>query len=247
MIQTDSSARASAALSGKTESLETAVERVFPELLSLSIPEQARLFQSANRLSLPADTILLKEGDACPAFIILLEGAVRVYQHADDGREITLYRLHPGDICVMSLNSLMHNQPFRGTARAESPVRALALPRQTFLDLMAHSELFRIHILASVSDHFCDMLSLVQEMVFNKLDTRLACLLGSLFEKNQGSSVKVTHQELANELGTTREVVSRLLKGLERQGCIRLSRGRISLASENSPRWFDHLRGTSSE
>ena len=89
---------------------------------------------------------------------------------------------------------------------------------------------------------FNKTLLLMEDLVFNKLESRLACLLGGMFEASSGGVIKATHQELANELGTTREVVSRILKSLEQQGCLILSRGKISLSAENSPNWFQQNR-----
>jgi CRP/FNR family transcriptional regulator len=203
------------------------------------------LLVQASAINVPADTIILKPDTVCGGFIILLEGTVRVYQNASDGREITLYRTEPGGVCIMSLNSLLKNKNFNAVARAETPIRAISLTRRQFMNLLGKDEAFTMRVLSSITDHFSKTLVLMEELVFSRLESRLACLLGSLFEANGGVAVKATHQELANELGSTREVVSRILKNLEQQGCIVLARGKISLSADNSATWFEKYRSLS--
>jgi len=215
---------------------------VYPELAADSAPAWLALLDAAQRIRVPAGAVLLKPGEACGGFLLLLSGSVRVFQSAADGRELTLYRITPGDICVMSLNSLMHQRPFAAEARAESEVEALMLSPAQLQQALQSSTAFRDHVLARLSDRFCDMLTVVEDTAFKRLDVRLACLLGSLFERAGGESINVTHQELARELGTTREVVSRMLKEFERQECIVLARGRIHVASPDGLRWLDRPR-----
>ena len=213
-------------------------EHAYPQLAHVKEESWAAILTAARFIKVPANQNLLEQLDLCQGFLLLLQGGVRVFQYAEDGRELTLYRLEPGDICIKSLNSLMTQKPFGAIARTETEVHALALSPAQFHDAMNLSEGFRTHILVKMSSRYCDMLNLVQDTVFKRLDMRLACLLGSLFEKSKGDTITITHQELAKELGTTREVVSRLLKEMERQDCIHLSRGRIQIASEDGLRWF---------
>ena len=213
-------------------------EHAYPQLAHVDEERWSSILVSSRYLKVPANQVLLEEGDLCQGFLLLLKGGVRVFQYAEDGRELTLYRLEPGDICIKSLNSLMTKMPFGAIAKTETEVQALALSPDQFHDAMSLSEGFRSHILVKMSSRYCDMLNLVQDTVFKRLDMRLACLLGRLFEKSKGDTISITHQELAKELGTTREVVSRLLKEMERQNCIHLSRGKIQIASEDGLRWF---------
>lgn len=214
------------------------------------IPEAAQweprqvdeLLARSASINLPSDTVLMESSTVCNSFMILLEGSVRVYQNASDGREITLYRIKPGDICVMSLNSLLKGHAFNAVARTETPINAISLSKNRFLALITEHESFAVRVMGSLTSQFCKTLTLMEDLVFNRLESRLACLLGSMFEVNSGGAIKSTHQELANELGTTREVVSRILKNLEQQGCLKLSRGKISLAAENSAAWFSRHR-----
>lgn len=219
-----------------------ALFNTLPESRDWDAKDVEELLVSATAINVPADTIILKPDTVCGGFIILLEGTVRVYQNASDGREFTLYRTEPGGVCIMSLNSLLKNKQFSAVARAETPIRAISLTRRQFLNLLARDEVFATRVLTSITDHFSKTLVLMEELVFSRLESRLACLLGSLFEANGGVAIKATHQELANEVGSTREVVSRILKNLEQQGCIVLARGKISLSADNSASWFQKYK-----
>jgi len=222
-----------------------ALHNTLPESRDWDVKDVDELLAQASAINVPADTIILKPDTVCGGFIILLEGTVRVYQNASDGREITLYRTEPGGVCIMSLNSLLKNKRFNAVARAETPIRAISLTRRQFMNLLSRDEAFATRVLSSITDHFSKTLVLMEELVFSRLESRLACLLGSLFEANGGVAIKATHQELANELGSTREVVSRILKNLEQQGCIELARGKISLSADNSATWFEKYRSLS--
>jgi CRP/FNR family transcriptional regulator len=181
-----------------------------------------------------ADKILATAGSRCTGFMLLLDGTVRIYQDAVDGREMTLYRISKGDICLMSLNSLLHDKPFRANAKSETGVRMLMISAEDFHAAMGASNIFRKIILTSLVDTVCVMVQSCYDTAFESLDMRLACLLGRLFERAGTETLNVTHQVLAQELGTSREVISRLLKKLEQQECIVLKRGQILLGDNKN-------------
>lgn len=214
----------------------------YPDLAKLTDSVWLSIIQSAKYMEVPPGVVLLEQGEVCNGFLLLLTGGVRVFQYAPDGREITLYRLEPGDICIKSMNSLLHKRPFTATAETETETEttALVLSPNDFFSALRESEQFSLHIMTKMTDRFCDVLTIVEDSVFKRLDMRLACLLGHLFEKEKTDTLKITHQELAMELGTTREVVSRVLKEMERQDCVKLSRGRIRIASTEGLKWFQH-------
>lgn len=205
---------------------------LYPELESENHPEWMAIIDRAQLAEAPAKTLLAAAGSQCTGFMLLLDGTVRIYQDADDGREMTLYRIQHGDICLMSLNSLLHNKPFKANAKSETNVRMLMINAKDFHAAMGVSESFRTIILTSLVDTVCTMVQSCYDTAFESLDIRLACLLGRLFERAGSTALSVTHQELSQELGTSREVISRLLKKLEQQECIVLKRGQI-LMGEN--------------
>jgi len=213
--------------------------QAYPEFSSIQSPDWDVIMQRVRRKQIPSDTVLMDQGVCCSHFLLLTDGTIRVYQPAEDGREVTLYRISTGGLFMLSLNSLLHQRPFMAIAKAESDVTLHTLTHSDFRLAMHSSEIFRELVLKKVTDRFFDMAHLVEETVFHNLDMRLACLLGHLFERNHGPVLNITHENIAHELGTTREVISRLLKEFEHKGCIRLSRGKIHIASPEGLRWFD--------
>jgi len=214
------------------------ISRVYPDLANPQKPECVELLARSPISLFPPGSLLVQANDTCRNFILLLEGHIRIYQMAEDGREITLYRIQPGDICLMSLNSLLNNKPLNASARCETEVRGLVLKQADFHRAMAISDNFRNLVLKSLTASVCELTDSFYDMAFQRLDVRLACLLGRLFERADSKTIKVTHQALAQELGTTREVVSRLLKQFEQQNCIALARGRITINNKSSLEWF---------
>lgn len=194
---------------------------------------------SASKPSrIPAGTHLFRESDRCNCFMWLLEGTVRVYKHSREGREITLYRVSPGDLCVLSLQSLLMGDGFPAEADADTEVLGISLSQADFDIAVDESREFRRYLLKNLTQRLADIVQLVSEVTFNRLDLRLACLMGRLFEHSNGEPLKITHVQLARELGTTREVISRILKEFEKQEYIRLTRGAIQLVSRENFSWF---------
>ena len=211
---------------------------IYPELGKIDDPIWHETITLAKAMTVEADTTLFSGTATCNNFMLILEGIIRIYQTAPDGREITLYRVEAGDLCVLSLNSLLKKKSFNAIAVTESPVKALALSSDNFKNMMNSSQMFREYVVNILTDRLCETIYMVQDTAFNHLNMRLACMLGSLFERNKGNPLKVTHQEIAFELGTTREVISRILKDFEKQNCVTLSRGQIKLASADGLKWF---------
>jgi CRP/FNR family transcriptional regulator len=183
---------------------------------------------------------MFREQDPCQKFIWLLSGEVRIYKHSSDGREVTLYRVEAGDLCVLSLNALLGSRSYPAEAVAESEISGLMMQGDVFLKGINDSESFRTCVIKTLTERLHETMSLVSDIAFQRIDLRLACLLGQRFERSRGESLTVTHSELAMELGTTRETISRTLKEFEHQQCVRLSRGRIELVSQQGLDWFTH-------
>jgi len=206
--------------------------KLYPQLADEQAAEWLTILNNTQMMDAPADTALATVGSNCTNFMLLLDGEVRIYQDDENGREMTLYRISPGGVCLMSLNSLIHDRPFRANAKSETDISMILFSADEFHKAMKVSDAFRILILSSLVDTVCTMVQSFYDTAFEPLDMRLACLLGRLFERAGSDSLDITHQELSQELGTTREVISRLLKKLEQQECIVLKRGKI-LVGEN--------------
>lgn len=209
------------------EFVEKELEENYPLLTHKNDNVWQDIVNQANIISLPAGISLLQPDSPCMQFMLLLKGSVRIYQQTANDREATLYRIHGGDLCVLSVNGLIQKKDFGAFAKTDTIITALTFSRELFMDAMAKSADFREFILLNLTDRFNDVLGLMEEIVFENLDTRLICLLARLSRKNDNDTLRITHQELARELGSSREVISRLLKGIEKQGCIKLGRGVI--------------------
>lgn len=196
------------------------------------------LLSEAQIAEIPAGTILFHEASPCKNFMWLLEGSVRVFRISEEGREVTVYRVSPGELCLLSLNSLLGNGCYPASAKSEIYTRGMMISAQQFHDLMDSSRGFRNYVLQALVERLSDVISLASDVTFRRLDLRLACLLGQQFERSRGMPLKITHAEIACELGTSREVISRILKEFERQQCISLNRGLIHLVSQDGLNWF---------
>ncbi len=203
----------------------------YPALLGQADDPCWDMLASGQLMSAPAGAILFDESSRCREFMLILKGQVRVFRHSRDGREVTLYRVKPGGLCFHSLNALLHGEPYPAVAQAEEDVHGLRISHGAFHEALARSTGFRNYVLQTMTERMASLIDLVSGVVFDRLELRLACWLGQQFERATGRPLRITHQQIAHELGSTREVVSRLLKEFERQGCIRLGRGTIHLVS----------------
>lgn len=181
---------------------------------------------AARRVSLPAGARAFEAGQPCSAFLIVTSGRVRVQLTAENGREIVLYRIERGETCVHTTSCILGSEPYGAEAVCETAVEAIALPTATFRTLLDSSAAFREAILSAYAARVGDLVLTIEETLFQRVDARLAALLA---ERARDGVVATTHQALAVELGSAREVVSRILKRFERAGAIALARGAIEI------------------
>lgn len=198
----------------------------FPPLSALDA-EEARLLNAGARLvSIPVGTVLFRDGMPCEAYVLVRSGAVRVQKVGASGREIVLYRVEAGQACLLSTTCLLAGVDYAAEAVAETDVEAVLVPAATFHALVARSESFRAFVFSTYANRLADLMLLIEEVAFGRIDMRLA---GWLATHARDGAIQATHQDIAVELGTAREVVSRQLKDFERRGWVRLHRGRIVL------------------
>ena len=209
-------------------------ETAFPALRNITDPVWLDALQSAKEQIMPPKTVVIRKDDPCRNFLLVTKGTIRVYQSTEAGREHILYRTQAGEICILTLQNLMAGTPYSAEAMTEDEVRVIGIPAEYFQRALAQSDEFRNLILSTLSQRLNDMMQLVEQVTFQGLDLRLACMLGQLFGQRDTNAIQITHQELASALGTTREVISRLLKEFERMGCIELRRGEIELLSSEA-------------
>ncbi len=203
----------------------------YPYLSKIDDPVWDQVISDARVMNIPRNTEIYNVSSRCENFVLLLEGSVRVYYPAPDGREITMYRITPGDLCVLSLTSMLNNRNYTVVAKTESDVTAMAITETQFREVMDQSEKFRDYVMTTLSERLCDLICLVQDTVFQNLHVRIACVLDKMFRRTNSVHINTTHQSLAHEIGTTREVISRILKEFEKENYIKISRGTIEITS----------------
>ncbi len=188
----------------------------------------ARDFQQAAYYTrIPAGKDIFIEGDAVQGIALLLSGNVRVYKIGENGREITLYRFGLGESCILTANAILSQQTFPAVALVESEVEAIMIPADIFREWMRKYEEWRTFLFDLLSQRLASTMAIVDEVVFHRMDARVAALL--LRRSDQGSIIQITHQEVAAELGTSREVISRILEGFESAGLIASARGQVEI------------------
>ena len=197
---------------------------LYPVLAQVDPAElRAVLATEARRVLAPAGALLFQEGAACQGFPMVLRGAVRVARGSPGGRSLEMYRVTPGELCVVSTSCLFGQLPLQAHGAALEPTELVLLTPAGF-NRLARDEGFRLFVFGIFAERLADLMSLAEAVAFQKLDQRLAqALLG------RGAVLAATHQALADELGTVREIVTRLLKRFERAGWVRLGRERIEL------------------
>jgi len=205
-------------------SLEETLSRQFPALAALPAPLASEALRQALPINAPAGAILFDAGIACQALPLVLSGSIRVSKRAESGREIRLYSVNPGELCIVTVSCLLGASAYPATGIAESEVSALALPRPLFMRLIAEHPPFRDVVFGLFADRLTGLMTLVEEVAFHKLDQRIAAWLLA-----RGPIILASHQVIAQELGSVREIVSRLLKQFEEQNFVRLGRERIEL------------------
>ena len=198
-------------------------------LSSMDEAARARLVREARTFTVPAATTLFRPGEACSQYLVVLNGAMRVSMTGETGREILLYRVTPGQTCVLTTLALISGAPYEAEGRTEREVKALALPAMTFDALLVDSAAFRRFVFSAFATRITDLMHLLRQVAFARLDARLAAFL--LHHAGADGTLRMTHQEIAAELGASREAVSRLLKGFEQQGHLELARGRVRIAN----------------
>lgn len=210
---------------------------LYPALRSLAADELAAACRPEALLRLPAGARIFAEREACRGFPLLLSGTIKVVKSAPSGREMLLYRVEPGGSCIITSSCLLGHAPYSARGIAETPLELLILPAALFEKLLAEHAAFRAFVFHLFAERIAELMQLVEEVAFHRLDQRLAKLLLGKSEGGAGT-LHATHQALADELGSVREIVSRLLKGFAAQGLVALGREQIAVLDRDALRQF---------
>ncbi len=183
-----------------------------------------RVLAESTLLHLSAGEEVFAETGPCTHFPLVLDGTIRVRKLSPHGKELLLYRVEPGESCILTSSCLLGARDYTASAIAETDLRVLAIPRSLFLKLLDNVPAFRTEVFELFAARMTELMSLVDAVAFQRLDQRLARrLLG------HGRLLETSHQRLVQELGTVREIISRLLGEFAQRGALQLGRGRIEI------------------
>jgi CRP/FNR family transcriptional regulator len=206
----------------QTETTRSVLLARFPVFAELPAARLDELLAAAALRHARAGSVLFEPNLPCEGFPLVLEGSVRVAKTSPSGREIVLYRVSPGEACILSGSCLLSDTHYAAQGIAESDVTLLRIPPQLFQQLILQHPPFRRFVFDMYGARLAEVMELIEEVAFRKLDTRLARLL-----IQRGPVVNATHQNLADELGSVRVFISRLLRNFEERGWVRLERERV--------------------
>ena len=181
--------------------------------------------------SFPADTIIINEDSYIKSIPIVLKGSIRVMRTDDDGKEILLYYIRPGESCIMSFLGGIHHETSKVKAIAEEDVEILMIPLEKASEWIKEYPEWTDFIFKLYHKRFEELLGVVNAVAFQKLDTRLLQLLEQKASLHNNKEIAITHQQLADEMGTSREAVSRILKQMENSNLIKLGRNKIIIGN----------------
>jgi len=208
----------------------------FPGLRGLDKAIRELLARHSQIIAVPEGTVIFGPGKAPDSLLLLLEGTVRVQQLGENGREIVLYRVQAGESCVLTTACLLAYEDYCAEGLAEADIQAVAIPRAVFDDLIARSAIFRRFVFTAYAKRITDLFVVIEEVAFKRVDLRLAQKLLEL--AGASDRVQLTHHQLAVELGTAREVISRQLHEFQRRGWVHGARGEVALTDIQALRDF---------
>lgn len=204
----------------------------YPALAGLPPEQFDGLLNELTAMRFPTGAEVFVERQPCWGFPLVAEGRLKVVKLASNGRELMLYRVQPGGSCIITSSCLLGHTDYNARGIAETDLTLRLIPAETFRRLMAEHVPFRDFVFNLLADRISELMQLVEEVAFTRLDQRLARLLVA----HQGDELRVTHQQLADDLGSVREIVSRLLKGFAVQGLVSLGREHLTIVNRDELR-----------
>ena len=191
--------------------------------------------QEVSTIQVPAGVSVCQSGDHCESLVIILQGQVKVFRPAASGRSVTLYHVGNHESCILTASCILNDSPFPAFAETMTDVEALSIPPHKVKQWLLEEPLWQQYILGLLSQRMAELIELVNALAFQALDVRLAdWLLAQSALYPEKSQLNTTHQLIAEDLASSREVISRLLKEFETDGMIKLGRGIIAILDQNA-------------
>ena len=197
----------------------------------LSIPDVFAFLPSdrVHRMDLSVGTYVFRENEGCGRIGFVLSGSIRVFKEHDTGKSITLYRIGAGDTCILSMSCALSNPIHQASAIVEEEATVLTISTEDFRALMDTSNEARDYVFSMFATRLTDVMILIEEIVFRRMDERLAGILIDHAARHHTSTINATHEKLAEEAGTAREVITRILRDFAARGWVELQRGSITI------------------
>jgi len=218
-----------------SEKQQTELLAAFPVLRSLPPQLLQKVISEGQYLSSATGNITFDEGDACSSYVMVTSGSIRVIRSTSSGRELLLYRVTPGEDCILTVSCLLGDCAYQARGIVEADLTFAVVSRAVFMQLIEQSPEFRTAIFRFFGDRLTRLMELIEATTFRRLDRRLAMLL-----LTRGPVIATTHQYLADELGSVREVISRILEEFQAQNFVRLERGQVYVLDEAALREQAH-------
>lgn len=202
-------------------------EKLFPFLKEIEFAQSP-----PSLVHLQEGTCILRDGEYGTHIPLVIKGIIRVIKISESGRAINLYRVNRGESCILLMSSALSGVPYPATAIIEEETQALLIPVAQFTDLMNRYESVRAFVCHHFNHRFIALITLIEEIVFKRMDQRL---IEFILDRTspEHESLMATHEEISLELGTAREVVTRLLKDLEKKNCISVKRGKTTVLARS--------------
>ena len=203
--------------------------KYFPIWDKLTADQQARILDVSHPLKARAGTVLHNGSMECLGLLLIRSGQLRVYTLSEEGREVTLYRLFDMDICLFSASCVMPNVQFEVVIEAEKDCDLWVIPSCLFKNFMDESAPVASYINSLITSRFSEVMWLMEQIMWKSFDKRLACFLLEEANLERSNTLKLTHEKIANHMGTAREVVTRMLRYFQSEGMVQLTRGAIDI------------------
>ena len=201
----------------------------FPIWRKLTPAQQERILGAVSHRTVPKGTVLHNDSSECTGLFLVENGQLRAYILSDEGREITLYRLFERDMCLFSASCMLHSIQFDITIEAEKDTSLWIISTDVYQKLMEESTLVANYTNEIMAMRFTDVMWLMEQVMWKSFDKRLAAFLVSEVDLEGSTSLKITHETIANHLGTAREVVTRMLRYFQSEGMVTLNRGTVEV------------------
>ena len=205
------------------------IEEFFPVWGELGELERRALAEAAARRSAGAGAMIHGGGGECTGLLLVLSGQLRAFITSEEGREITIYRLFPGDICLLSASCVISSMQFELAVQAEKPTEFMLIPPDAYKRAVSSSAPLANYTSRVMAERLSDVMWLMEQVMWKSMDRRLAAFLLEEAALEGSDELKLTHERIANHLGSAREVITRLLRYFQSEGLVKLGRGAVVL------------------